>query len=236
MSSRKIIHKHLSSSVLMKVMNELETHPITTIYWSPIDDSSFDSVQKNIKDVKTMLDLSVIRQKLYDGEYTTLESWYNDCISVFKDYNLFFNEKSLQIDVSRYCIDLFNKIAIANNVNLINEWSNAIYKIRSKLIKLHDSIPPKLQVRNAMKTRKPKSQSFDKCNQIHLIKQAFDSFNNPRDWIKSTLILYKHGYTDGKKKIDIDLMALDNETINEIYNDLKERSLILEDDETSTDE
>lgn len=235
MSSRKIaIQKHFSSSALMKVMNELELHPITTLYWSPIDDSTFDSVKKNIKDVKTMLDLSIIKQKLYDGEYTTLESWYNDCISVFKDYNLFFDEKSLQLEASHFCIKLFNKIAIKNHVGLINEWSDEIYKIRSKLADLHSNIPSKLQVRNAMKTRKPnKSHSTEKLRQIHLVKQAFNSFSNPRDWIKSIDILFKHGYTDGKKKIDIDLMSLDNETLNEIFNDLKERSLILEDDDST---
>ena len=233
MSSRKItIHKHFSCSELMKVMNELETHPITTIYWSPIDDSSFDSVKKNIKDVKNMLDLSIIKQKLYDGEYTKLESWYNDCISVFNDYNLFFDERSLQIEVSRYCIQLFNKIAVRNNVGLLNEWSDEVYKLRAKLDDLHNNIPSKLQVRNAMKTRKPnKARVVEKLRQINLVRQAFNSFNNPRDWIKSTAILFKHGYADGKKKTEIDLMALDNETINEIYNDLKERSLILDEDD-----
>lgn len=237
MSSRKItIQKHLPCSTLVKVMNELETHPITSIYWSPIDDSNFDSVKKNIKDVKTMLDLSIIKQKLYDGEYTTLESWYNDVISVFNDYNLFFDEKSLQIEASHFCTKLFSKIAIRNNVGLINEWSDEVYKIRSRLDDLRNNIPSKLQVRNAMKTRKPsKSHSVGRIRQIQLVKQAFNSFSNPRDWVKSISILFRHGYTDGKKKIEIDLMSLDNDTLNEIYNDLKERSLILEDDD-STDE
>ncbi|OHS95166.1 hypothetical protein TRFO_10652 [Tritrichomonas foetus] len=229
---RKItIQRHFSSSILMKVMNEFQMHPISAPYWIPIDPTSLDRAKQNIVAVKDVIDLSIVRQHLYDGEYTTLDAWYNDCLSVFNDYDLLFGDDPVQKLVNNYSKKLFHKISVQQGVDLIDHWSEQIYNLRTKLNTLINSVPTKYISKNTMKTRKPKSKGTDKIEKIKEIRKAIETFKTPQDWRPSLIILIKNGYEVGKKKVDLDLMDMKAETINQLYNDLKERNILIDDDD-----
>lgn len=231
MPPKVTLKRHFSSSTLMKVMNTFQSHPIATIFFSPVSDQNNEKSQESSKHgSKKYLNMSTIQQKLYDCQYQTFDSWYNDCMSVFDNSSLFFsNDNTNQTDITDYCKRLFHKIALDNGVNKFSEWSDTLYRVRERLNSLMQSVPQKVQIKKG--TRKKHNKNAAKLRKIMQIKQVLTSFKTPQEMQPTLMILYNEGYIDGKEYVDLDFSTLSQDTINLIYRDLKDRSLLVSDDE-----
>ena len=212
----------LARMSLLKVMDEFKSHPATSLFWGTAllkgednNDSRSDHDEINF--------LS-IRGKVYDNCYKSLESWRNDCMSVFSMLESRFDESTPQRAVIAFCRDLFHRICLKHGVDGFSRWSDRIYKYKLKLNRQMSVAPSSMKPKNGVKPRR--ANDAEKNAKIGEIANATRDFKDPSDWTDVSLILVKAGIIPGDTQSTIDLMNLKSSAINEIYEEMITQELI----------
>ncbi|KAI5530677.1 bromodomain family [Trichomonas vaginalis G3] len=108
------------------------------LFKEPTDPETFPDY---LKKIKNPIDLSTIKQKLQQFEYTTIDGWYNDMILVFKNCILYNGRDTVIGELTAYAMTVFKKKCIFLICPNANEWSYRITKYRNKLDQLMQEAP-----------------------------------------------------------------------------------------------
>lgn len=118
--------------ILLSIINELLRHPITT------------SVRNLERSEKATIDLTEIKNKVAQNQYTSIPQMCNDIETVWKELEERSQDSQANIKISCECRRLLGKLRMRFDTSDVPQWCNSIYRVRSALTNLMTQPPEKV--------------------------------------------------------------------------------------------
>ena len=185
----------------LKIIQELQNHPISKKFFSLKSDFSFDTVQ----------------EKLTSGKYNDISDFVNEIEKIIESIGKTDKTDNLVI-CADYTKNLFRKLACENGFNT-QDWCDEMLRLHEKIEELKYNLTKKLK--NNSQSREIKHEKKIDSTQFNKIVAFMNDLKSTNDQVAIFNILseFEPDISGlGSQRTEINVLKLRNKTINTILN------------------
>lgn len=195
----------------LKAMDDLMSRPWAQIFLYPIPKDT-DFAKDYYAIIKNPMDLTTVRKKIENDEYSTLKQWMNDMTLVWTNAEEFNKPQKIFLALAEQLKRAFHHHYKRIKAMHIRGWSKRLALLKSRFDDLLDNPPIELQSIQVpvLKDDEPEYQPFTEADFGALIK-ASTYMNSQSDSKRIQAILIQHyphrNFSDDSWKVDVNNLS-----------------------------
>ncbi|KAH0792165.1 Bromodomain containing protein [Histomonas meleagridis] len=127
----------------LNVVDKLLEHPLANIFIDPIQPNEGDTEFEKI--VTNPQDLTSIKNRLINNEYTSISKFYDDMESVWVSTEQYYSTDPHLMVIAADCRKTFNKLKRSIDVLSMGTWCTELFRLKNKAIEIMNQPPNKMK-------------------------------------------------------------------------------------------